>query len=241
MSDVTNTFYPGEAITGYGTQLLVSQGGDPPVFAAVADVMTITPGDMTTEVVDITHLRSPEAHREKRPTLRDSGPFALEGNWRPTHGSQSNAGGDGFTGGGLIALWRRRVQTDFQIVVPVGDPGPSFAITGITRTGTVATVVSTAAHGLESGAVVVISGATQAEYNGPHVITVTSTTEFTFDVSSAVATPATGTITAAALSTLIWPFRGVVTKFQPGAIGLEEKIGFSAEITPLSDFSAQLP
>jgi hypothetical protein len=37
------------------------------------------------------------------------------------------------------------------------------------------------------------------------------------------------------------PFRGVVTKFQPGEIGVDSKIPFSAEITPLRDFSADLP
>ena len=65
MADVTDTYYAGEAVTGYGAQPLVGQNDDPETFAAVADVNVITPGDMTTEVVDKTHLRSPEAHREK--------------------------------------------------------------------------------------------------------------------------------------------------------------------------------
>jgi hypothetical protein len=38
-----------------------------------------------------------------------------------------------------------------------------------------------------------------------------------------------------------WPFRGVVSRYQPGAIGLEELVNFTAEITPLQDFSANLP
>jgi hypothetical protein len=38
-----------------------------------------------------------------------------------------------------------------------------------------------------------------------------------------------------------WPFRGVVTRFQPGEIGIDDKINFTAEITPLQDFSADLP
>jgi hypothetical protein len=32
-----------------------------------------------------------------------------------------------------------------------------------------------------------------------------------------------------------------VTKFQPGSIGLDVKVDFTAEITPLQDFSADLP
>jgi len=163
MSDVTDTYYPGEAFTGYGTQLMVNVGGSPGTFVAIADIETITPGEMSTNVIEKTHLRSPEAHREKLAGLRDSGAFALAGNWRPTHGSHSNAGGDGFADGGLIALWRRRVEADFKIVLPDGSPGTE------------------------------------------------------------------------------WPFRGVVTKFQPGEIAGDAKVGFTAEITPLGDFSADLP
>jgi len=165
MADVTDTYYAGEAATGYGSQLLVGQGGaSPQTFAAIADVDEITPGDMSTNVIEKTHLRSPEAHKEKMAGLRDSGAFTVAGNWRPTHGSQSNAGGDGFTDGGLVYLWRTRKECDFQISI--------------------------------------------AGFGSPP---------------------------------LIWPFRGVVTKFQPGTIGPDDKIKFTAEITPLSDFSADLP
>lgn len=163
MPDVTGEYYEGQAFTGYGTELLVGQGGaSPQQFAAIADVETITPGEMSTNVIEKTHLRSPEAHREKLAGLRDSGAFTIAGNWRPDHGSQSNAGGDGFTSG-LVGLWRTRQECDFQIKLPFGSPA------------------------------------------------------------------------------LVWPFRGVVTKFQPGEIGPDDKVGFTAEITPLKDFSADLP
>jgi len=245
MSDVTNTYYPGEAITGYGAQLLVGQGGisvDPEddTYAAVADVMEITPGDMTTEVVDITHLRSPEAHREKKATLRDSGPFALSGNWRPTHGSQNNAGGDGHNIG-LIGLWRTRQQRNFKIQVPTDTVGTAVALTGIVQAAGVATATAGAAHGLTSGDMVEISGAAEGEYNGVKIITVTSPTVFTYTVAVGTASPATGTLEATPRESIDWPFRGVVTKCQPGTIGLTDKINFTAEITPLSDFSANLP
>ena len=163
MADVTDTYYAGEAINGYGAQLLVGQAGaSPEDYVAIADVDTITPGDMTTNVIDKTHLRSPDAHREKMAGLRDSGPFAISGNWRPRHGSQNNAGGDGFDVG-LIGLWRLREERNFKIVLADDSPGLEI------------------------------------------------------------------------------PFRGVVTKFQPGEIGVDSKIPFTAEITPLQDFSADLP
>lgn len=165
MANVTDTFYAGEAFIGYGTQLLVGQdNGSPETFVAVADIDTITPGDMTTNVVQKTHLRSPEAHHEKLAALRDSGPFTITGNWRLAHGSHSNAGGDGFDTG-LIGLWRSREERNFKIVLPIEAGSPAIE----------------------------------------------------------------------------WPFRGVVTQYQPGEIGLEERVTFTAQITPLQDFSADLP
>src|SRR5678815_5194141 len=116
MSDVTDQFYAGEAIHGYGAQLLVGDGGSPEGFDAVADVNSITPGEMSTAVIDKTHLRSPEAHREKMAGIRDSGPFTCSLNWRPDHESQSNAGGGAgsFANGGLVAMWRARTTHNFK-------------------------------------------------------------------------------------------------------------------------------
>lgn len=164
-ADVTDTFYAGEAFIGYGAQLEVGDGASPETFEAVADVMEIVPGDMSTGIIPKTHLRSPEAHHEKLLGIRDSGPFTVRGNWRPTHESQSNAGGGAgsFTDGGLIAIWRRREERNFRIVLADGSPAT------------------------------------------------------------------------------VWPFRGGVTKFQPGGIVLDQKVDFTCEITPLRDFSADLP
>jgi hypothetical protein len=75
----------------------------------------------------------------------------------------------------------------------VGD-GVQRAVTSINRTGSTATLVTTAAHGFTTGQSVRVAGANQAEYNGVHVITVLDADEFTFSVSGSPATPATGTI-----------------------------------------------
>ena len=165
MSDVSNTYYSGQAFVGYGSQLFVGDGASPETFEAIADIEKITPGEMSTNVVDKTHLRSPDAHKEKLATIRDSGPFQLMGNWRPTHQSQSNAGGgtSAFASGGLAYLWRTKAERNFKIVLSDGSPGTE------------------------------------------------------------------------------WPFRGVVTKFQPCEIGVDAKVTFSAEITPLQAFDAALP
>jgi hypothetical protein len=241
MPDVTNLYYPGEAFIGYRAQLLVGQGGSPELFAAVADVNQITPGDMTTNVVPKTHLRSPDAHHEKLAALRDSGPFGVEGNWRPRHGSQSNAGGDGFTNGGLVRMWRERREANFKLLVPIGIPGAAIAVTTLVQAAGVATCTTSAPHDLTTGDVVEVAGAAEVDYNGSKVVTVTSPTAFTYPVPIGTASPATGTMTVTATEDLEWPFTGVVTKFQPGALALEEKTGFTAEITPLRAFDAALP
>lgn len=167
MANVTDTFYAGDAFHGYGTQFMVGDGASPEVFAAVADILTITPGEMSTAVIEKTHLRSPDAHREKLAGLRDSGPFTITGNWRPKHGSQNNAGnaGDGnaFATGGLISFWIDREERNFKIVCSDESPATEF------------------------------------------------------------------------------PFRGFVSKFQPGEIGVDDKVNFTAEVTPIQDFSSSLP
>lgn len=63
----------------------------------------------------------------------------------------------------------------------------------ITRSGSTATV-TLAGHGRSTGDSVVISGATQPEYNGVKTVTVVNGNEFTFTVAGTPATPATGTI-----------------------------------------------
>jgi Lambda phage tail tube protein, TTP len=132
MADMTDTFYPAEGIHGYGTQWLIGMGDvtpGPETFEAVPYVKRITPGDMTTEVMDKTHLRSPEAHREKKAGLRDSGPFAIEMIYHPKHESQSNAGGGTgvYANGGIFWMWRTRKEQNMKLILPDGDPTASPA------------------------------------------------------------------------------------------------------------------
>ena len=70
------------------------------------------------------------------------------------------------------------------------------SVTSITRVSTTATVTMGAVHGFVTGQTVRIAGAVETDYNGDFIITVTSTTVFTYTVAGAPATPATGTITA---------------------------------------------
>ena len=71
------------------------------------------------------------------------------------------------------------------------------SVASITRSSTTATVTTSTAHGYVTGQKVVISGATQTDYNGAFTITVTNATVFTYTVAGSPATPATGTILVA--------------------------------------------
>lgn len=164
--DRTDTFYAAaDAIHGYGAQLMKGNGASPEVFEAVAGVETITPGEMSTADIRRSHLRSPDAHHEHMPGMRDSGAFGLRLVWLPEEQSQSNAGGgsSAFQFGGLIADWRARTVHNWKIVL--NTPSPA----------------------------------------------------------------------------LEWPFRGYVSRFQPGEIGLEDIIRAEAGIQPTEAYDADLP
>lgn len=133
MSDVTGTFYPlaADSVHGYGAQLMVAVADSPNSYQAIAGLKSITPGDATTADIDITHLRSPAAHREHRPGLRDNGPFSCTGVFLPGDESQSLAGGGTgvFADGGLYYMWKNRSLHDFKVVFNDGSPNNDFTFT----------------------------------------------------------------------------------------------------------------
>lgn len=71
-----------------------------------------------------------------------------------------------------------------------------LAVTSITQAAGTATLTSTTAHGLATNAWVTVVGAAPDGYNGLVQITSTGANTFTYTVSGALASPATGTITA---------------------------------------------
>lgn len=95
-------------------------------------------------------------------------------------------------------IWGMGVYADEVLHFSGGGAGATVSVSSITRSSTTATVTTAAAHGLSSGQKVTIAGASQSDYNGTFVITVTDTDEFTYTVSGSPATPATGTITSTA-------------------------------------------
>jgi hypothetical protein len=78
----------------------------------------------------------------------------------------------------------------------LNSQGTPVSVTSITRSGSVATVTTTAPHGATTGQNVTIAGAAQPAYNGTDDLTVTGASTFTYLVNGEPASPATGTITA---------------------------------------------
>lgn len=68
-----------------------------------------------------------------------------------------------------------------------------FTLTSLTSASTTATATK-ASHGLTTGDVVTIAGATQTEYNGTYTVTVVDNNTFTYTFAGSGTTPATGTI-----------------------------------------------
>lgn len=133
MADVTDTFYEGDAFHGYASQLLVGDGTSPETFEAIADVISITPGALKTATIQKTHLRSLNAHHEKLAGMRDSEPFVVVCNWRPSHESQSQAGGGSgsFTAGGVLAINISREERNYKIVLSDGSPATEWPFRAI--------------------------------------------------------------------------------------------------------------
>jgi len=65
----------------------------------------------------------------------------------------------------------------------------------LTRSGTTVTATTTSPHGLVHLAKYDVSGANETDYNGEFSISVTGTSEFTYEIAGTPASPATGTIT----------------------------------------------
>jgi len=131
MSNVTDTTYASEANIGYLGQWLIGQNDSPETFVAVAQVASIEFGEMTAGIINKTHLRSPGRAHEKIATIRDLGPFTMTGQLNMRHGSQNNAGGDGFTAGGLIAIHRSLEERNMIIEIPDGSPATQLPFRGV--------------------------------------------------------------------------------------------------------------
>lgn len=93
--------------------------------------------------------------------------------------------------------------------------GQSFQLASLTRSGNTVTATTVTNHPLASGVYTTISNATQPEYNGEFVVTVTSDTSFIYTIEGSPATPATTTNP----SGLLGYYMGASVKVQSVATG----------------------
>lgn len=113
-----------DAIHGYGARLEVKQLGSPEDYVPIAYLTSITPGKMSTGTIKRTNLLSPEAHEQKMPGIRDTGPFGFDGNFVPKDETQGS-GTDG-----LLGIWTARGVRDFRVVLADGSPESAFVFVG---------------------------------------------------------------------------------------------------------------
>ncbi|GLQ36751.1 hypothetical protein GCM10007908_03710 [Rhizobium albus] len=72
-----------EALIGYGSEFRLGDGASPEVFTPVAEVNNITPPSDTVDVIDATHMASPNRTREFIEGLIDPGEASFEMNFVP--------------------------------------------------------------------------------------------------------------------------------------------------------------
>lgn len=71
-----------QAVAGVGTQLLVGDGGSPvEVFAAIAEVLTLTGPELAAEEIEVTNLDSAGGFKEFITGLVEGGTISLDLNW----------------------------------------------------------------------------------------------------------------------------------------------------------------
>lgn len=97
------------------------------------------------------------------------------------------------------------VNQDELYLIPTPSSAPTtLSISSITQSSGTATATTSTAHGLYRDDSITIAGATPSAYNGAQtVLTVPSSTTFTFAVDSGTSSPATGTITGVRKNILI--------------------------------------
>lgn len=118
-------------------------------------------------------------------------------------------------------------------------PNGGIVVSGITRSGTTATATTSAAHGIVAGDLVQVQGATQTDYNiTAYVLTVPSSTTFTYTVANSPTTPAT---TSTAIAVLNLFNHGGAVPLGEGVAAPEAAAAFSLMSAKLKEVAHQIP
>lgn len=98
-----------QAMIGHGTLFEVHNGAAPGAFVEIAEVNDITPPSETTDVIDATHMQSPNKIREFISGMTDPGEASFDMNFVPGSPSED-----------LILAWRDGGRRQCRITFPNG-------------------------------------------------------------------------------------------------------------------------
>lgn len=137
----------------------------------------------------------------------------------------SSSGSYTLTGNEGVSVEANTVYTSGDVILTLKDSVTLSTITNsiisLNRVGNTVTAITGSNHNLASGITTTISGADQSAYNGSFVVTVIDINTFTYQVSGAPSTPATGTILSSfvgSLGILVSSDFGSSQNLEPGAI-----------------------
>lgn len=71
------------ALLGYGSKFLIDDEDSPTNYVELGEVTNITPPSETLDMIDVTHMQSPDRRREFISGLIDPGEVSFEMNWIP--------------------------------------------------------------------------------------------------------------------------------------------------------------
>lgn len=108
-----------QANTGYKSTFEIGDNASPIGYTQIAEVKTIKPFEMTTPVVDVSHLQSPNYTQEKRPGMIQPGTVELTGN---------------FTGDAsqltVLGLQESQAVFPFRLKAPVQNGTKTYQVVG---------------------------------------------------------------------------------------------------------------
>jgi hypothetical protein len=108
-----------QANVGYKTTFEIGDNASPITWTLISEVKSIKGFEMTTPVVDVSHLQSPNFTQEKRPGMIQPGTVELTGNF--TYDSSQSM---------ILGLQRSGDLVPFRIQSPVQNMAKTYQLTG---------------------------------------------------------------------------------------------------------------
>ncbi len=110
-----------DAISAFGTQLQIGDGGSPEAFTTIAEVVSFSGPGLALDTEDVTNHQSPGGWEESIGTILRSGEITLEINYVPTSPTHDAATG-------LLAKMAARSVDNYKMIFPdTGSTTWSFA------------------------------------------------------------------------------------------------------------------